>query len=75
MMMIVMILNDSKKTPDLKAGQFYQATVYIYDETVLCLRGELPAVGINQIGYLEPKDNLHVLTKEQEEELLAIIEE
>ena len=73
--MIVMVLKDSKKNPDLKADQFYQATVYIYDETVLCLRGAVPDTSINQIGHLEPKDNLHVLTTEQENELFATLSE
>lgn len=73
--MIVMVLKDSKKNQDYKAGQFHQATVYVYDKTVLCLRGALPDDGsINQIGHLEPKDNLHVLTSAEENDLFAAAE-
>ena len=74
--MVVMILNDSKKTPDLKAGQFYRALEYIYDTSVLCLRGIIPDDGgINQIGYLEAKTNLHILTPAEEKELFAEVGE
>jgi hypothetical protein len=71
-----MLLNDSAKASDLKAGQFYRALEYTYDTSVLCLRGIVPDDGgINQIGYLELKTNLHILTPAEEEELFAAIEE